>query len=444
MTPDDQNPDAGASQTHRNGHLPATRSSSRLSKPPLQVDTEAAQNLSPSATVTDDVVQLLNPSKKRKLNGQPSPPWKSAAAQTPSSFIDDSGRKRSMRTMAPPPTPVTPAKAGRRMRSASTTAVSATDDKSSKTKQFRPGTRTSPRSKQQAAIPTATAKSPSSKRQLRANGKHATPSTRSPASAKSIQSRRSAHASQTPTKSSSQRKMGSRKASSAASSAPRRRSGRLSISTAPEHTDDEDEDEDAEMQDASDGMTEQDYDSSKRISWRLKFSRKVKPPVLCNPINIALPRKHTSLRAFFETEDNDPEYLKQMQDAADIEAAKRIKLEEAYDAGLLRPESLQPPNIQLVPGPERLRPQWGHRDHFVNHAVRFSKLLKRERMQHIKDAKAIAKDAAEAARKRRPKSREEIEAEQREVSVKRYKEVVATFKGKLKLAEKVCISIMTD
>ncbi|EWC45814.1 hypothetical protein DRE_05151 [Drechslerella stenobrocha 248] len=57
-------------------------------------------------------------------------------------------------------------------------------------------------------------------------------------------------------------------------------------------------------------------------------------------------------------------------------------------------------------------------------------------MQHIKDAKAIAKDAAEAARKRRPKSREELEAERRDMAIKRYKEVVASFKVKLKLTEK--------
>ncbi|KAJ6264390.1 hypothetical protein Dda_0536 [Drechslerella dactyloides] len=430
-----------------NGHLPATRSSSRLSKPPLQVDTEAAQSLSPSATVNNEVVQLLNPSKKRKLNGQPSPPWKSAAAQTPSSFIDDSGRKRSMRTMPPPPTPVTPAKAGRRTRAASTTAVpsAATDAKSSKTKQFRTGTRTSPRSKQQTA-PASAAKSPTSRHQLRGNAKHATPSSRSPTSAKSKHTGRGAQ-SRTPTKPSPQKKPTPRKgqhAGSATSSVPRRRSARHSMSTADGRADEDDDDEDAEMQDVSDGMTEQDYDSSKRISWRLKFSRKVKPPLICNPGNLALPRKHATLRAFFEAEDNDPDYLKQMQDAADVEASKRVKLEEAYEAGQLRPENLQPPNIQLVPGPERLRPQWAHRDHLVNHAVRFSKLLKRERMQHIKDAKAIAKDAAEAARKRRPKSREEIEAEQRDLSVKRYREVVASFKVKLKLTEKAAQDIRRE
>ncbi|KAF3939812.1 hypothetical protein ABW19_dt0202639 [Dactylella cylindrospora] len=149
-----------------------------------------------------------------------------------------------------------------------------------------------------------------------------------------------------------------------------------------------------------------------------------------------LPRKFSSLREYFEAEDLDPEYQKQQQDAAELEAAKREKLEEAYENGMLRPESLQQPSFNIIPAPERLRPQWGHQDHLINHAIRFSKLLKRERMQHMKDAKAIAKDAAEAARKRRPKSQQEIEAEQREVSIKRYREVVASFKVKLKLTEK--------
>ncbi|KAF3929832.1 hypothetical protein ABW20_dc0100833 [Dactylellina cionopaga] len=62
----------------------------------------------------------------------------------------------------------------------------------------------------------------------------------------------------------------------------------------------------------------------------------------------------------------------------------------------------------------------------------------------MKDAKAIAKDAAEAARKRRPKTREEIEMEQWEKSVKRYREVVASFKVKLKLTEKAAQDVRRE
>ncbi|EWC45815.1 hypothetical protein DRE_05152 [Drechslerella stenobrocha 248] len=347
MTPDDSKPAAGASQNERNGHLPATRSSSRLStKPPLQVDTEAAQNLNSNSPLTSDADQSLNPSKKRKLNGPVSPPWKSAAAQTPSSFIDDSGRKRSMRMMAPPPTPVTPAKDGRRTRANSTTAAKHTPDTDSarsKIKQPRPGTRTSPRSKQQT--PSLASKSPSTKHHPRANGKPGpSASSRSPATAKPIHTR-------TPVTSPAQKKLGRRKsqdAHSAASSVPRRRSARHGTISAAELNDDaeagEEDDADAAMRDAPENLDEDDYDSSKRISWRLKFSRKVKPPLFCNIGNMALPRKHASLRAFFEAEDNDPEYLKQTQDAAELEAARRTKLEEAYEAGLLRPENLQAPS----------------------------------------------------------------------------------------------------
>lgn len=205
-----------------------------------------------------------------------------------------------------------------------------------------------------------------------------------------------------------------------------------------------DEGEEVEMEDEPQDFSEEAFDDSKRISWRLKFSRKVKPPLFCNILNMPHPRKFPSLREYLDAEDNDPDYLKQMQDGAIAEAAKRAKLEEVYENGSLRPENLQFALPQVVPLPERLKPQWGHQDHFVNHALRFSKLLKRERMQHIKDAKAIAKDAAEAARKRRPKTREEVEREQRDLSIKRYKEVVASFKIKLKITEKAAQDIRRE
>ncbi|KAK6520327.1 swr1 complex component [Arthrobotrys conoides] len=415
MTPDDPNPDSETPQNDRNGHLPATRSSSRTTKS-LQVDTETAQNLNSNSTLSNEVLQLLNPSKKRKLNGPPSPPWKSAAAQTPSSFIDGTGRKRSMRTMPPPPTPVTPVKGGRLTR---------------------PGTRTSPRSKQQQT-PTATA----SKSQTRGSAKSAaTTSSRSPAAIKSNEILQAIHVRATP-KQSSQNSSSQKKIRNAIhlSTAPRRRSGRLAL--AEEHI--ENEDEDVEMEDESHNFTEETFDDSKRISWRLKFSRKVKPPLFCNIMNMPHSRKFSSLRQYLDAEDNDPDYLKQMQDGAITEAIKRVKLEEAYENDSLRPENLQLALPQLVPLPERLKPQWGHQDHFVNHALRFSKLLKRERMQHIKDAKAIAKDAAEAARKRRPKTREEVELEQRDLSIKRYKEVMAGFKVKLKFTEKAAQDIRRE
>ncbi|KAK6522536.1 swr1 complex component [Arthrobotrys megalospora] len=421
MTPDDSNPDPETPQNDRNGHLPATRSSSRTTKS-LQVDTEAAQNLNSNSTLSNEVLQLTNPSKKRKLNGPPSPPWKSAAAQTPSSFIDDTGRKRSMRTMPPPPTPVTPAKGGRLTR---------------------PGTRTSPRSKQQQT-PTTAPKSSNPKSLTRSTGKFSSTvasSSRSPTVSKSNQSRSTIHVrplpKQSPQTSSSPKKP---RNSITLATVPRRRSGRLAL--AEEHA--EDEDEDVQMEDESQDFAEEAFDDSKRISWRLKFSRKVKPPLFCNIANMPHPRKFSSLREYLDAEDNDPEYLKQMQDGAIAEATKRAKLEEAYENDTLRPENLQLALPQPVPAPERLRPQWGHQDHFVNHAIRFSKLLKRERQQHIKDAKAIAKDAAEAARKRRPKTREEVEREQLDLSIKRYKEVIVAFRVKLKLTEKAAQDIRRE
>ncbi|KAF3192774.1 swr1 complex component [Orbilia oligospora] len=439
MTPDDSNPDPETPQNDRNGHLPATRSSSRTTKS-LQVDTETAQNLNSNSTLSNEILQLLNPSKKRKLNGPPSPPWKSAAAQTPSSFIDDTGRKRSMRTMPPPPTPVTPVKGGRLTRSAAAqiSPDSSTTSSRTKTKEYRPGTRTSPRSKQQHTPITAAPKS-----QTRGSAKSAatTSSSRSSAVTKPNQTRQSiyvrANPKQPPQNSSSPKKT---RNAIRLSTVPRRRSGRLAV--AEEHA--EDEDEDVEMEDEPHDFAEGTFDDSKRISWRLKFSRKVKPPLFCNIMNMPNPRKFSSLREYLDAEDNDPDYLKQMQDGAIAEAVKRIKLEEAYENDSLRPENLQFALPQVVPLPERLKPQWGHQDHFVNHALRFSKLLKRERMQHIKDAKAIAKDAAEAARKRRPKTREEIEREQRNLSIKRYKEVVAGFKVKLKFTEKAAQDIRRE
>ncbi|EPS43194.1 hypothetical protein H072_2826 [Dactylellina haptotyla CBS 200.50] len=441
MTPDDQKSDPEAPQNDRNGHLPATRSSSRTSKP-LHIDTDAAKNISPDSPPNNEVQQLMNPSKKRKLNNGPiSPPWKSAAAQTPSSFIDDSGRKRSMRTM-PPPTPVTPARDRRPRRLVSTKDTPDTGSSRTRTKEYRPGTRTSPRSIKQQRTPVSTSRSAGAKSQHRPNGKQTPQSaSRNSITVNSKQARQNAQDG-TSARSSAQKR--TRNGSFSASTAPRRRSGRLATAEEPTGQGEDDEDEDFEMRNESEGFDEEEYDSSKRISWRLKFSRKVKPPLICNVGNMALPAKFSSLREYFEAEDNNLEYLKQMQDAAELEANKRIKLEEAFENGDLRPENLLSVNTQLVPPAERLRPQWGHQDHLVNHAIRFSKLLKRERMQHIKDAKAIAKDAAEAARKRRPKTREQIEAEQRDMSIKRYRDVVASFKLKLKLTEKAAQDVRRE
>ncbi|KAK6340441.1 swr1 complex component [Orbilia blumenaviensis] len=444
MTPDDSNPDPETPQNDRNGHLPATRSSSRTTRS-LQVDTEAAQNLNSNSTLSNEVLQLLNPSKKRKLNGPPSPPWKSAAAQTPSSFIDDTGRKRSMRTMPPPPTPVTPAKGGRLTRSATAQISPDTSaDSRTKTKEYRPGTRTSPRSKQHQT-PTVAPKSSNSRSQTRGSAKSVSAvsaSPRSPAATKFNQIRHIVPVRASPKQSQRSSSPKKSRCSATLSTAPRRRSGRLAV--AEEHAEDDEDVEDVDVEGGLQSFTEETFDDSKRISWRLKFSRKVKPPLFCNILNMPQPRKFSSLREYLDAEDNDPEYLKQMQDAATGEAIKRSKLEEAYENDTLRPENLQIALPQLVPLPERIRPQWGHQDHFVNHAIRFSKLLKRERMQHIKDAKAIAKDAAEAARKRRPKTREEVEREQRDISIKRYKEVVAGFKIKLKLTEKAAQDVRRE
>lgn len=142
-----------------------------------------------------------------------------------------------------------------------------------------------------------------------------------------------------------------------------------------------------------------------------------KAPIL-HPQHVLPPKQYQSFQEFIEQEGgekNDPDVFTDPEKAQQ-EAIKRIRiLEELQPGGLLSKERCS----EYVPDKEEEPdPLYSHRDYFTRHAVYFRKLLFRERELHMANAKKLAYACAEAYKQRRPKSKEEMEAEKREAEEK--------------------------
>jgi helicase SWR1 len=114
------------------------------------------------------------------------------------------------------------------------------------------------------------------------------------------------------------------------------------------------------------------------------------------------------------------------QAQADDEARRRLRIVEAAENGVL--SRAQCSIFAPEPAPEPPM-QYGHWDHVVAHALHFNKLLREEKAFHRRMAKTLAREACEYWRNKfKRKSQDEIDQEETERQITRYKQLVKDVK----------------
>ncbi|KAL5119738.1 swr1 complex component [Pleosporales sp. CAS-2024a] len=139
--------------------------------------------------------------------------------------------------------------------------------------------------------------------------------------------------------------------------------------------------------------------------------------------------KYASLAEWLEQDDalegEDAQRID--EEKAQQEAARRLQIVEAAEHGVLsqaRCSIFAPKPAQEPP------PQYAHWDYVVAHALHFRKLLKEEKDYHRKTAKILAREAYDFWKNKfKRKSEEEIEQEEMDRQLLRYKQLVIDVKG---------------
>ncbi|KAM5347706.1 hypothetical protein ACJ41O_007530 [Fusarium nematophilum] len=125
-----------------------------------------------------------------------------------------------------------------------------------------------------------------------------------------------------------------------------------------------------------------------------------------------------------QASEDGPPYTDEM---AEKDARVILRIEkEVESGGLLSQERCS----IFLPEPEEEPPrQWARQDHMVKAMMNFRKLMLAEQQRHKSTAKKLAEACRDEWLRRQPKSAEEIEAEQRELWIARYRIVVKALFG---------------
>ncbi|KAJ5558102.1 Helicase swr1 [Penicillium sp. DV-2018c] len=145
--------------------------------------------------------------------------------------------------------------------------------------------------------------------------------------------------------------------------------------------------------------------SSKGPRLRLNLKKPVLP--ILHPGHIPM-KKHESFREWVY-QDDSANILS--QEEAVVEARRRQEVISAAEPG--GPLSSQVCSAFITEQQEEPPPQYSHQDHLVSHALYFQKLLEKEHKRHLQTAKMFAQWCADAYRKRH-KDPEDILREQQE------------------------------
>ncbi|RSL93601.1 Helicase SWR1 [Fusarium oligoseptatum] len=125
-----------------------------------------------------------------------------------------------------------------------------------------------------------------------------------------------------------------------------------------------------------------------------------------------------------QASEDGPLYTDEMAEK-DAQLILRIE-EEVEDGGMLS----QGRCSIFLPEPEEEPPrQWARQDHMVKAMMNFRKLMLAEQQRHRSTAKKIAEACRDEWLRRQPKSAEEIETEQRELWIARYRTVAKAMFG---------------
>jgi helicase SWR1 len=155
--------------------------------------------------------------------------------------------------------------------------------------------------------------------------------------------------------------------------------------------------------------------------------RKLDPPNR-HPLHAPPPTQHASLEEWLGQDDplDGDESQRITKEKAEDEAARRLQIVEAAEHGVLSQARCSVFAPEAAPEPP---PKYGHWDHVVVHALHFNKLLKEEKAYHRRMAKTLAREACDFWRtKFKRKSQDEIEQEESERQVTRYKQLVKDVK----------------
>jgi helicase SWR1 len=147
-----------------------------------------------------------------------------------------------------------------------------------------------------------------------------------------------------------------------------------------------------------------------------------------HPQHAPVQSKYPSFTDWLEQDDplEGEEGARITAEKAEEEAKRRMRIVEAAERGVLSQTQC---SVYLPEPAEEPPPHYGRWDHIVSHALHFGKLMKEEQAKHRRNAKAMARDAYEYWKEKyKRKTEEEIEQEEADRAVLRYKQLVKDVK----------------
>lgn len=374
---------------------------------------EEEDQSAPANRRDDDDSLIERPAKRRKVHDTTphrsvsraiSPPWKSFSANGPTTVFENGVRKSSrVNRETAPPTPE-PVKRNSR-HTAKATQTNGTPKNGVKRE-----TRNASAASKAKATPTLAKKASAASL--------ATPAR------KSERQRRTAALAQTSSSSASpvhQKHF---------SEDTRKRSGRSRRTRQASHDnndDDQDDDApDANGQDPEAGLYASPHGPTPAPRLRLKL-RKPDPPNR-HPQHAPPKTTYTSIEEWLVQDDplESEETQRITQDKAREEAERRLQIVDAAERGVLSEARCSVFAPEPAPEPPL---QFSHWDHVVAHALTFNKLLKEEKIVHRRVAKTLAREAYEFWKNKfKRKSQEEIDQEEAERQIVRYRQLVKDVK----------------
>ncbi|KAG9205414.1 swr1 complex component [Epicoccum nigrum] len=361
----------------------------------------------------DDDGAAHRPAKRRRVESSvsrstsraASPPWKSFKADGPTTVFENGVRKSSrVNRDGPPPTPEPPKRAGPARHTTKAPQASSTPRASGATKK--------------AAQPCSSKKAtPALYRMAPAP----TPTLSTPASRKSERQRKPLPSSRPSPPASPALGI----ASPEGTQSTRKRSGRARRVTEVAG----DDAPTANGHDPDNGLyadtdTLDPWEPAPRL--RLKL-RKLDPPQR-HPLHAPPTTKHGSLEAFLAQDDplEGEEGQRITDERAQEEALRRMRIQDAAESGVLSQAVCSVFAPEPAPEPPQ---QFGHWDHVTAHALHFGRLLFDEKRNHRRLAKILAREAQDRwAVKYKRKSRDELEQDEIDRQITRYKQLVKDIK----------------
>ena len=161
---------------------------------------------------------------------------------------------------------------------------------------------------------------------------------------------------------------------------------------------------------------------------RLRLRLRKPDPPNRHPHHAPPKSEYASLEEWLGQDDplDGEEALRITQEKAEEEAERRLQIVKAAEHGVLSQARCSVYAPEAAPEPP---PQYGHWDHVVAHALHFNKLLKEEKAFHRRTAKILAREAYDFWKNKfKRKSQDEIEQEETERQVTRYKQLVKDVK----------------